>query len=55
MAKVVKDSSHFLQLTDFFLRKVDFAMILFFYTVYIAVIVYCLVNGIEMPEITGFE
>ena len=55
MAKVVKDSSHFRQLTDFFLeRKVDLAIILF-YVGYIVVIAYCLVNGIEMPNITGFE
>lgn len=55
MAKVVKDSSHFRQLTDFFLeRKVDFAIILF-YVGYIAVFAYCFVNGIEMPDVTGFE
>lgn len=55
MAKVVKHSSHFRQLTDFFLeRKVDFAIILF-YVGYIAVIAYCFVNGIEMPDVTGFE
>ena len=49
MANKVSHFRHY-----FLERKVEFAIILF-YVGYIAVIAYCLLNGFELPEITGFE
>ena len=50
MANKVSHFRHY-----FLERKVEFAIILLFYVAYITLIVYSLLNGIEMPAITGFE
>lgn len=56
MAKVVvKHSSHFQQLKNLFFQRKEELVVVLFYLGYIGVVAYCFSNGIELPEITGFE
>lgn len=54
-AKVAKKSNHLRQLKNFYFQRKEELVVLLFYLCYIWAVAYCFLNGIELPDITGFE